>query len=177
MEHITTLLRSLNDDFGALMSNIAEFADDTAVEAARDTNKDQVLRALVPILANRVGPALDEHSYAQAVTEGMRRVEAREPPGYMDKKKNDTGAAGDYLVWLQVLLETEKRHCDVLFVTGDVKEGGARSTVSGGARALSLSMKCADVPGHSYSCFDQPSCSTMREQHWRLRSGKNRCRT
>jgi hypothetical protein len=122
MEHITTLLRSLNDDFGALMSNIAEFADDTAVEAARDTNKDQVLRALVPILANRVGPALDEHSYAQAVTEGMRRVEAREPPGYMDKKKNDTGAAGDYLVWLQVLLETEKRHCDVLFVTGDVKE-------------------------------------------------------
>jgi hypothetical protein len=122
MEHITTLLKSLNDDFDAVMSGIDEFADATAVEAARDTTKDQVLNALGPILKNRVGSALDKQAYAAAVTEGLRRVEAREPPGYMDKKKGDNTAAGDYLVWRQVLLESQARHCDVLFVTGDVKE-------------------------------------------------------
>jgi hypothetical protein len=60
--------------------------------------------------------------HAAAVSEGLRRVAAREPPGYMDKKKDDEGPAGDYLVWEQTVCEAESRRCDVLIVTGDVKE-------------------------------------------------------
>jgi hypothetical protein len=40
----------------------------------------------------------------------------------MDKAKDDDSAAGDYIVWEQVLLEASARKVDVLFVTGDVKE-------------------------------------------------------
>ncbi len=46
----------------------------------------------------------------------------RVPPGYMDQNKDDSAAAGDYLVWEQVLTEAERRKCDVVFVTADVKE-------------------------------------------------------
>lgn len=67
-----------------------------------------------------MGPPLEKQANDAAVAEGRRRVEDREPPGYKDQKKED--AAGDYLVWEQVLLESERRCCDVLFVTGDVKE-------------------------------------------------------
>lgn len=104
------------------MSGIDEFADTRAVEAARDTHKDPVLRSLESMLRNRVGLPLGDEAHAAAVVEGLRRVAEREPPGYMDKKKDDEGAAGDYLVWEQVLIEAKRRRCDVLFVTGDVKE-------------------------------------------------------
>lgn len=122
MVNLTKLLASLNDDFDAVMAGVGEFADATAEQAARDTTKDNVLLALKPMLRNRVGAAIESAQYEAAVAEGMRRVESREPPGYLDKKKADAGAAGDYLVWYEILLETQKRNCDVLFVTGDVKE-------------------------------------------------------
>jgi PIN like domain len=64
----------------------------------------------------------DEEAHARAVAEGMRRVTEREPPGYMDKNKDEGAAVGDYLVWEQVLVEAEGRKCDVVFVTADVKE-------------------------------------------------------
>lgn len=46
------------------------------------------------------------------------------PPGFGDAKKADKnaeGAAGDYLVWEQVLVEASERQVPVIFVTGDVK--------------------------------------------------------
>jgi hypothetical protein len=58
------------------------------------------------------------------MSEGKRRAEAGEPPGFADTKKaeiNAEGAAGDYLIWEQVLCEAEQRKLDVVFVTGDVK--------------------------------------------------------
>jgi hypothetical protein len=121
-ERSRDLLGSLNEAFDAVMSGIDEFADTRAVEAARDTHKDPVLRSLESMLRNRVGLPLGDEAHAAAVVEGLRRVAEREPPGYMDKKKDDEGAAGDYLVWEQVLIEAKRRRCDVLFVTGDVKE-------------------------------------------------------
>lgn len=122
LEQSTELLGKLSAAFDAVMGGIDEFADTRAVEVARDTGKDSILRSLEQMLRNRVGLALSEEAHARAVVEGLRRIAEREPPGYMDKKKDDEGAAGDYLVWEQVLIEAEGRRCDVLFVTGDVKE-------------------------------------------------------
>jgi hypothetical protein len=65
---------------------------------------------------------LDPDAHAAAVEEGKRRAASGIAPGYMDKEKKGDLAAGDYLVWAQVLEEAEKRHSDVLIVTGDVKD-------------------------------------------------------
>jgi len=121
-EQSTALSEALSAGFDAVIDGVDRFSDASAADSARDTDKDPVLKRLEPILSGRVGNQLDDESYSAAIQEGLRRVDQREPPGYMDKKKEDRGAAGDYLVWEQVLIEAERRHADVVFVTGDVKE-------------------------------------------------------
>ena len=121
-EHVADLIANLENDFSAIQTEIDERDMANAARFARDTGTDSVLKVLEPVLAGRCGPPLNSASQERAVAEGLRRVEERLPPGYMDKKKGDKGAAGDYLVWEQVLLEAARRREDVLFVTGDVKE-------------------------------------------------------
>jgi hypothetical protein len=121
-EESKRLLDALSGGFEAVIDGVDRFSDASAIESARDTDKDAVLKRLESILAGRVGSPLGDEDYKVAVTEGLRRVDAREPPGYLDKPKDDDGAAGDYLVWEQVLVEAERRRCNVVFVTGDVKE-------------------------------------------------------
>ncbi|MFC7480311.1 PIN-like domain-containing protein [Luedemannella flava] len=112
----------LSAAFDSVIIGVDESADPSAIEWARDTSKDPILQSLGEILRGRVGPALDESSHDAAVREGLRRVELRLPPGYMDKRKGEEAAAGDYLVWEQLLIEAAQRRCDVVLVTGDVKE-------------------------------------------------------
>jgi PIN like domain len=52
--------------------------------------------------------------------EARRRVEARVPPGYMDKAKPDP--TGDYLVWKQPMQEAGKRKRSTVLITDDRKE-------------------------------------------------------
>jgi hypothetical protein len=121
-ERSTELIASLEAGFDAVAQGVDQFSDTSAVESARDTDKDAVLASLESILDGRVGPPLPGDAHEEAIVEALRRVDAGKPPGYKDKKKDDEGAAGDYLVWAQVLVEATFRGCDVLLVTGDVKE-------------------------------------------------------
>lgn len=116
------LLTALTSGFEAVTGVIDGFEDERAVEAARDTAKDEVLTRLAGLLDDCCGPALSDKEHSTAVTEGLRRVEAKIPPGYMDKNKGDETAAGDYIVWRQILEEAKHRNQDLLLVTGDVKE-------------------------------------------------------
>ncbi|MFD5436604.1 PIN-like domain-containing protein [Kitasatospora sp. NPDC127067] len=97
-------------------------AENDTVPRARDTNQDPLLSRLSSVLAGRVGAPLPPEDHAVALKEAKRRAEAEEPPGYMDYKKTGDLVAGDYLVWEQLLREVERRKCDVLFVTSDVKD-------------------------------------------------------
>jgi hypothetical protein len=116
------LTGALTEAFDQVIAGVNELADDDANHFARDTNSDPILTDLEPILQGGVGPALDKTTYLKALDEAKRRVQAKEPPGYKDAGKAGVFAAGDYLVWLQTLLEAKQRKQDVLIVTGDVKE-------------------------------------------------------
>jgi hypothetical protein len=116
------LAEALGGGFDAVVAGVEAFSDASARDSARDTEKDTVLKRLEEILSGKIGRPFDETAYRAAVTEGMRRVAEREPPGYLDKSKDDDGAAGDYLVWEQLLIEAGRRTCPVVFVTADVKE-------------------------------------------------------
>ncbi|HUB98321.1 MAG TPA: PIN domain-containing protein [Solirubrobacterales bacterium] len=121
-ERRTHLEGEMTQAFDAVIEEVDQFNDESAIELARDTDKDAVLAKLDTHLAGKVGDALGEDAHAAALTEGMRRVGDREPPGYLDRDKEGEAAAGDYLVWEQVLVEAERRGSDVIFVTADVKE-------------------------------------------------------
>lgn len=115
---------SLNEAFDSAQALIAHLIDEPEVERARNTQHDDVLSQLEPVLDGRVGSPMPAGAYAAAVQEANRRAEAGEPPGFADAKKaarGAEGAAGDYLVWEQTLVEASRRDLAVLFVTGDVK--------------------------------------------------------
>jgi hypothetical protein len=108
--------------FGAVTKAIKGFIAEEALEQALDTNNDPILQALESVLKGRVGSPMSAEVQTEAIKEALRRIHAGEPPGYKDKNKIDELAAGDYLVWKQVLDEASQRTRDVLLVTGDVKD-------------------------------------------------------
>ncbi|MDX3134033.1 PIN-like domain-containing protein [Streptomyces europaeiscabiei] len=122
-EDETERLRAqLNEVFDDVQETIVKVGEGEWQHITQDTSTDPVIAKLEPALDGRVGAPLSEEDYGKAIAEGMRRVEKRLPPGYMDKTKDGVGAAADYLVWEQILREAARRRCDVLFVTADVKE-------------------------------------------------------
>jgi hypothetical protein len=96
------------------------------VDILRSTDSDPILERMAVSLAGHVGRPMDSGHWKIAVEEGRRRVDALEPPGYLDADKADShlpeGPAGDYLVWAQLKSEGRRRDCDVVLVTGDEKE-------------------------------------------------------
>lgn len=115
---------SLNSAFADADTLLDGLIDETEVQKARNTQHDPVLSLLAPVLGGRVGMPMPATAYAEAVKEGNRRTDAGEPPGFADAKKasrGGEGAAGDYLVWKQLLDEASTRGVPVIFVTGDVK--------------------------------------------------------
>lgn len=111
--------------FEEAQSLLDDLIDERAIQRARSTQHDPVLSLIETVLDGRVGPPMSERDHAAAVKEGQRRAAAGEPPGFADEGKSsrgNEGAAGDYLVWEQVLVEASSRAVSsVVFVTGDVK--------------------------------------------------------
>ncbi|MBJ6620202.1 PIN domain-containing protein [Streptomyces sp. DHE17-7] len=95
------------------------------VPGIRDTNADPVIAELEILLAGRVGIPYDPMRYAEELAKAKERADSQIPPGYLDfegGKKGNEEAAGDYLVWRQLLDEAHERKVDVIFVTRDLKD-------------------------------------------------------
>jgi hypothetical protein len=104
--------------------------------ASAEQGADQILAQLDEILAGRVTLPLGEEEWSKCVQEGKRRIDAKEPPGFMDAKKEQDnlpeggkeqdnlpeGGAGDYLIWYQATRYAKERDRDLLIVTRDKKE-------------------------------------------------------
>lgn len=113
------LARTLDD----LREIIEGQAEKDALSGTAETHTDPVLTELEPLLAGRIGAPLPSGEYDKAVQEAQKRADEEVPPGYEDfRNKSPEQAAGDYLLWVQLLQEAEARGCDVLLVTGDVKK-------------------------------------------------------
>jgi len=117
---------------------------DLAKEQVRDAT-DPVLQRLQSLLADRVGDALSEAEYKQAVKEALRRREDRIPPGYAEKKLSPELQAGDYLVWRELMNEASLHDRPVLLVTNEQKEDwvlrGPSNQVLGPRPELVLEMR------------------------------------
>ncbi|MEU7531357.1 PIN domain-containing protein [Saccharothrix sp. NPDC042600] len=121
-ETTSTLVGHIQSGFDQVASEVRALSAATNTDFSYNTEQDAVLKELEEIVAGRVGAEMSREAHAKAVAEGLRRVANQEPPGYKDKNKGDSRAAGDYIVWEQVLTEAEARKKPVVFVTGDNKE-------------------------------------------------------
>lgn len=128
-EQLKAMFGRIDDCSEKLQDEVQDVSSvDSDRSAWSDTNNDPVVSELETILDGRVGAPLGEDEEKAARKEASRRAELEIPPGYKDAKKDkkqgaDSGdSAGDYLLWYETLQEAERRKCDVLFVTGDVKD-------------------------------------------------------
>lgn len=119
------MLRSVRQAFETC-STTADGVTNESSTFAYDAGQDSVTLALQPLLAARVGNPLPPEQHEDAVAEAARRTQLGLPPGFRDAKKEDAGgadgASGDYLVWLQSMVEAEARGLPLVLVTGDEKE-------------------------------------------------------
>ncbi|MFJ8938622.1 PIN-like domain-containing protein [Streptomyces sp. NPDC102365] len=107
----------------SLKTFIRAQAECDALKETANTHTDPVLNALEPLLRGRIGDPLPPDEYDEAVKDAQERADEGIPPGYEDfRTKEPELAAGDYLVWVQLMAEARRRGCDVLLVTGDVKK-------------------------------------------------------
>lgn len=113
---------SIDKAITELKSFIQAQAERDALKGASSTQTDPVLLELDGLLRGRIGNPFSDEALKAAILEAEARAARHIPPGYEDfKDKPARQAAGDYLVWAQLLDEAEKRRSDVLLVTGDVK--------------------------------------------------------
>jgi hypothetical protein len=121
------------DELAGLTARVDDFLDefkgellDVLQDADAERGEDPILTQLEELLAGRVTPPLDQEEWAECVAEANRRIEAEEPPGYLDADKQDSelpeGGAGDYLVWYQATRYATQQAQDLLIVTRDQKE-------------------------------------------------------
>ncbi len=105
---------------------MAEDENSDASTYAYDVTKDSVVQTLLPLLEGRVGEPLQPSDHADAIKEASRRAAEQVPPGFRDAAKETDGAvdgaSGDYLVWLQSMLEAKYRGLNLVLVTGDEKD-------------------------------------------------------
>ncbi|MFJ8730912.1 PIN domain-containing protein [Streptomyces bauhiniae] len=125
------------DSAEKLCQGIVEILEDQAnkdrVPGIRGTHTDPVIKALETLLDQRVGAPYPPERYIEEVQRAKERADQKIPPGYKDfegGKKDDEDAAGDYLVWCQLIDAARHHKTDVLFVTRDLKEDWWRKASS-----------------------------------------------
>lgn len=118
-EVIDNLAKAIDEAKGLIETQ----AETDSLRGTASTDTDPVLAELGPLLEGRVGEPLSPEDHAKAVQEAQRRADDEVPPGYEDfKTKPAEQAAGDYVLWAQLLDEAARNGRDVLLVTGDAKE-------------------------------------------------------
>jgi hypothetical protein len=129
-ELVNNVIEALESALKAVHAEIDNHANSAKATFSLDTNEDPIVAELESTLAGRIGRRPSVEQFKTANKEGARRLLAKEPPGYRDAGKGDR-AAGDYLVWAQLIDEAKARGHDTVFVTSDKKddwwrkEGGA----------------------------------------------------
>jgi PIN like domain len=121
-EELAELTGRVGAFLDALTGDLQQVLED--VDAGR--GGDSILAQLQEILEGRVTSPLSVEEWNECVAEANRRIEAEQPPGYLDMDKLDSalaeGGAGDYLVWYQATRYAKEQAQDLLIVTRDQKE-------------------------------------------------------
>ncbi|MER6809984.1 PIN-like domain-containing protein [Spirillospora sp. NPDC000708] len=126
------LVRELGEVQQQIVEKISEYYR-FDLKAADCLTGDPILSEIEQLLDGRVGPPLK--NMQQVREDAAYRFERRIPPGYADANKPAEEAIGDYVLWVQLLQEVERRPRPVLFVTNEskkaedwtVKQPGGRS--------------------------------------------------
>jgi hypothetical protein len=109
----------IKQDHAAVLAQVSN-SERTNEVHLDNRDSDEVLRRLETLFTNRVGEPMKPEELEAARKEAKRRIEAKIPPGYMDRGKPDP--SGDYIIWRQLISEASSRKVPTVFITDDRKE-------------------------------------------------------
>jgi len=112
----------IREAFAEVRSYLEGLGQEPILSIKTAMDSDPVLDAVTTLLADKTGPAYPPEEMARVEADGMQRIKDKRPPGYADAKKEGSQAAGDYVLWRQLLDEATTRELPVLLVTNDQKE-------------------------------------------------------
>lgn len=119
---LSELTNEVDSFFDTLKSKLLRALPD----ADASHGEDFILAQLETILAGHVTLPLESEEWNECIAEASRRIQAKEPPGYLDAEKQESDlpekGAGDYLVWYQATRYAQEQNQDLLIVTRDQKE-------------------------------------------------------
>ncbi|WP_189668631.1 PIN-like domain-containing protein [Promicromonospora soli] len=119
-----------------------------------DEDDDPVVYRLTELYGDRLAPKPDPLTLRKRVEDFHQwRVPNQIPPGFRDieTKTHPTRAAGDYLIWAEVLEHAAQSECDVLLVTNDSKNDWWEQVPGGRPRPRrELVEEFAEQTGHAY---------------------------
>jgi PIN like domain len=143
----------IRESFAKVRSYLEGLGQEPILSIKTAMESDPVLDAVTALLADKVGLAYPPDEMAKVEADGMQRVKAKRPPGYADAKKEGTQAAGDYVLWRQLLDEATTRKLPVLLVTNDQKEDWYRRlhgiTIGPRTELIAEMLDEAGVPFHA----------------------------
>ncbi|MDB1087596.1 PIN-like domain-containing protein [Streptomyces sp. ACA25] len=120
---IDDALESLAATLDGLRELIETQAGKDSLPGTAGTHTDPVLAELNALLIGRIGEPLPPEVRDAVEQEALKRAESEIPPGYEAFRDQPAErAAGDYVLWVQLMAEAKGRGCDVLLVTGEVKK-------------------------------------------------------
>lgn len=112
----------LNDAFRELKEKINIEMEQKKIDYENRICKDDILENLTDIFNNLIGEDFTPDKINEIKKEGEIRYKNDIPPGYEDKKKQDSEKFGDLIIWYQIIeisVETKK---PIIFITDDRKE-------------------------------------------------------
>jgi hypothetical protein len=143
----------IRESFAKVRSYLEELGQEPILSIKTAMESDPVLDAVTALLADKVGSAYPPDEMAKVEADGMQRIKDKRPPGYADAKKEGSQAAGDYVLWRQLLDEATTRKLPVLLITNDQKEDWYRRlhgiTIGPRTELISEMLEETGVPFHA----------------------------
>ncbi len=83
---------------------------------------DEILTKVNELFDNCVGKKYDTEKLDKIKNEGEERYKNNIPPGFKDKKKEESKRYGDLILWYQIIDKATESKKPIIFISGDVKE-------------------------------------------------------
>jgi len=83
---------------------------------------DSIRDTLTLLFDGKVGPPYSTERLSKIRQEGQSRYEAKIPPGYEDKGKDDEKRYGDLILWYQMIDKAAETKQPIIFISDDRKE-------------------------------------------------------
>lgn len=116
--------KKLESAFKAFKKRVSKLASAWLNNCPNPIREDTILESLTRLFDGKVGNEYDEAKLATIYQEGNERYSMSIPPGYKDTGKpgGDRHRFGDFIIWLQIIEQSNTADKDIIFVTDDCKE-------------------------------------------------------